>query len=126
MGRSLATSNIKRRAAVVMIENAPAFDIRDAPPRGSAPSRVSVYALGMSLGLILAISFVLCVLFDLLFPGYAMNRVWAALLPGFSWLSWPGFFIGLVESFAYGWYVALVFGPLYNFFMARSVIHKLD
>ncbi len=24
-----------------------------------------------------------------------------------------------VETFAYGWYVALVFGPLYNFFAAK-------
>ncbi len=74
----------------------------------------------MSLGLFLVISFVLCVLFDLLFPGYAMNRVWAPLFPGFTWLSWPSFFIGLAESFAYGWYVAVIFGPLYNFFAARS------
>jgi len=25
----------------------------------------------------------------------------------------------LVESFAWGWYVALIFGPLYNFFLSR-------
>lgn len=77
-------------------------------------------SLGMSLGLFPVISVVLCVLFDLLFPGYAMNRVWAPLFPGFTWLSWPSFFIGLAESFAYGWYVAVIFGPLYNFFTARS------
>ncbi len=81
---------------------------------------VVVYALGISLGLLFAISFVLCVLFDLLFPEYAMNRVWAPLLPGFSWLSWPGFLIGLAESFAYGWYVAVIFVPLFNFFSSRS------
>lgn len=85
-----------------------------------AASRISLYALGMSLGIFLAITFLLCVLFDLLFPGYAMYRVWAPLLPGFSWLSWSSLLIGLVESFAYGWYVAVVFAPLYNFFTARS------
>ncbi len=87
---------------------------------GSRPySHVSVLALGMSLGAFLAITFVACVLFDLWFPALAMNAVWSPLLPGFSWLSWSSFFIGLIESFAYGWYVALVFGPLFNFFSRR-------
>lgn len=88
--------------------------------RKPPPSRVSVIALGMSLGLFLALTFALCVLFDLVFPGYAMNRVWAPLFPGFTWLSWSSFLIGLAESFAYGWYAAVIFGPLYNFFAARS------
>ncbi len=87
--------------------------------RESAP-RIPIVALGMSLGLFLAITFVLCVLFDLWFPGQAMYETWLRLLPGFTWLTWPSFFLGLVESFAYGWYVALVFGPLYNFFVTRA------
>ena len=84
-------------------------------PTQSAP-RVPVFALGMSLGLFLAVTYVLCVVFDLLFPGMAMYETWLRLLPGFTWLSWPSFFLGLFESFAYGWYVALVFAPLFNFF----------
>jgi hypothetical protein len=40
-------------------------------------------------------------------------------LPGFELLNWRSFFIGLAESFGYGWYVALIFGPLYNFFALR-------
>lgn len=87
-------------------------------PANSAP-RVPVFALGMSLGLFLAITFVLCVGFDLLFPRMAMYESWLRFLPGFTWLTWPSFFLGVLESFAYGWYVALVFGPLYNFFAAR-------
>lgn len=79
-------------------------------------TRIPVFALGMSLGLFLALTYVLCVLFDLWFPALAMNPVWAPLLPGFIWLSWGSFALGLGESFAYGWYVALVFGPIYNFF----------
>ncbi len=82
--------------------------------------RIPVITLGMSLGLFLAVTFVLCVSFDLLFPGQAMYESWLRLLPGFTWLSWPSFFLGLAESFAYGWYIALVFGPLYNFFVTRS------
>tara|TARA_R110000787_G_scaffold245434_1_gene351258 strand:- start:668 stop:991 length:324 start_codon:yes stop_codon:yes gene_type:complete len=81
--------------------------------------RIPVVALGMSLGLFLAITFVLCVLFDLWFPGAAMYETWLRLLPGFTWLTWPSFFLGLLETFAYGWYVALIFGPLFNYFASR-------
>jgi hypothetical protein len=88
------------------------------PPRSA--SRIPVMALGMSLGAFLSITFVLCVLFDLWFPAQAMNAVWAPLLPGFAWISWTSFTLGLVEAFAYGWYVALILAPLYNFFAARA------
>lgn len=81
---------------------------------------IPVVAFGMSLGVFLAITFILCVGFDLLFPGMAMYETWIKLLPGFTWISWPSFFLGLAESFAYGWYVALIFGPLYNFFASRA------
>ncbi len=106
-----------------MSENAPTLQVGkdlDIPRTVSTAPRVPVLPLGMSLGLFFAVTFVLCIVFDLIFPGYAMNRIWAPLLPGFTWLTWPGFLIGLAETFAYGWYVALIFGPLYNFFAARS------
>jgi uncharacterized protein DUF5676 len=82
----------------------------------SSAGRLSIFALGMSLGLFLVISFILCVSFDLIFPSYAMHGAWEGLLPGFVWLSWEAFAIGVVETFLYGWYTALVFGPLYNLF----------
>jgi len=87
------------------------------PPR--VVSRIPVLALGMSLGVFLDVTYVLCIVFDLWFPQFAMNSVWVPLLPGFVWLNWPSFFLGLAEFFAYGWYVALVFGSLYNFFATR-------
>ncbi|MEQ8356299.1 MAG: hypothetical protein RH942_12230 [Kiloniellaceae bacterium] len=87
------------------------------PPR--SVSRIPVVALGLSLGSFLTLTFVLCVLFDLWFPGLSMNPVWAPLLPGFTWITWGSFGLGLIETFAYGWYVALIFGPLYNFFAAK-------
>ena len=77
---------------------------------------IPVLALGMSLGTFLAVTFVLCVGFDLLFPSLAMYPNWQRFLPGFTWLTWPSFLLGLVETFAYGWYVALIFGPLFNLF----------
>ena len=91
-----------------------------APSAAARAPRIPVFALGMSLGSFLAITFALCVLFDLWFPELAMYPGWSRLLPGFTWISWPSFFLGLVESFAYGWYVALIFGPLFNFFAAAS------
>jgi hypothetical protein len=84
-------------------------------------SRIPVTALGTSLGIFLALTFLVCVLFDLWFPALAMNPVWAPLLPGFTWISWTSFLLGLTEAFAYGWYIALVFGPLYNFFARKLV-----
>ncbi len=81
--------------------------------------RLPVAVLGLSLGLFLVITYILCVGFDLLFPGQAMHQTWLPLLPGFTWLTWPSFLLGLVESFAYGWYVALIFGPLFNFFAMK-------
>ena len=79
-------------------------------------SRLSISSVGMSLGLFLAITFTLCVIFDLLFPAYAMNSSWSALLPGFEWLSLTSFIIGLIQTFLYGWYFAIIFVPIYNWF----------
>jgi len=55
----------------------------------------------MRFGVFLALTFALCAGFDLLFPGLAMHENWLCPLPRFTWLSWPGFLLGLVESFAY-------------------------
>lgn len=83
-------------------------------------SGVSLTAFGHATSLFCSITFVLCVGFDLLFPGMAMYRSWQALLPGFTWLSWPSFLLGLVESYGYGWYVTLIWVPLYNVFRERA------
>jgi hypothetical protein len=78
---------------------------------------IPVLALGMSLGLFFAISYLLCILFYVLFPDSVINHtVLALFLPGFQLLTWPYFFLGLAEVFVFGWYIGLVFGPLYNFF----------
>ncbi len=87
----------------------------------SAYRRIPVFALGMGLSLFLAISYVLCVLGYLLFPGLPIaHAALAIFLPGFTLLSAQSFLLGLVESFAWGWYVALVFAPIYNYFVARA------
>ena len=82
---------------------------------------IPVIALGMGSSLTLAITYLICVLGFLFFPSVPIEHsALATFLPGFTLLSWPSFFLGLVETFGWGWYVALLFGPLYNFFSARS------
>jgi len=87
---------------------------------------LSLVAFGHATSLFLAITFVLCVGFDLVFPHMAMYRSWQALLPGFTWISWSSFLLGLVESYGYGWYVALIWVPLYNVLSARAARSRDD
>ena len=84
----------------------------------SKPMRI--YTVGMSLGVLLALSFALCVVFGLLLPEATMYQAWLPLLPGVSWMSWPSALLGLAESFAYGWYIAVIFVPAWNFFARRA------
>jgi hypothetical protein len=89
-------------------------------PPTQAARTIPVVALGMSASLFFIISYVICVVGYLLFPALPIQHAALAIfLPGFELLSWGTFFLGLVESFAYGWYIALIFGPLYNFFALR-------
>lgn len=88
-------------------------------PVTSQTPQIPLLVFGLSLGIFFVITFVLCVGFDLLFPGQEMYHTWLRLLPGFTWLTWPSFLLGMAESFGYAWYVALIFCPLFNFFAAR-------
>lgn len=83
-------------------------------------TRISLLAVGHATSFLLASTFALCVGFDLLFPDHAMYSVWQKLLPGFTGINWSSFFIGLIESYGYGWYIALIWVPLYNVFASRS------
>ena len=80
---------------------------------------VNLMALGHSLSLFLAFTFTVCVAFDLAFPEWAMYGAWQKLLPGFDGIGWKSYFIGLAESYGYGWYIAIVWASLHNFFVAR-------
>ena len=85
------------------------------------PHGLPVVALGLSLSGFLLVSYLLCVL------GFYLERSlgWslpiahgalAIFLPCFAFDSVSRFVLGVVESLAWGWYIALIFGPLYNFF----------
>jgi 2TM family of unknown function (DUF5676) len=101
-----------------------------APRAGNVPRLarsthpIPVVALGMSLSAFFAISYVICILGYLLVPDLPIaHTTLTNFLPGLTLLSWPSFFLGLVESAIWGWYVALVFGPLFNFF-AREFLGR--
>lgn len=70
--------------------------------------RLEYLPVAIAVGGFLAVSFVACVAWDAVFPAWAMRDAWAAFLPGFEWLSVGSFLLGLVESFAYGFWFALV------------------
>ncbi|MEQ9145620.1 MAG: DUF5676 family membrane protein [Parvibaculaceae bacterium] len=83
------------------------------------PARIVPVAHALSLFLV--ITYLLCVGFGLLAPErFHMHEAWAPLLPGFEWLTWPGFFFGLIGAYVYGWYIAVVFVPLYRAFARRA------
>ena len=86
----------------------------------STTARLAIVPMGLSLGSFLVITYVLCVLFGIFVSDRGMHQLLAQLLPGFTWITWPSFFLGLFLSFVYGWYVAVVFTPLFNFFNART------
>lgn len=77
---------------------------------------------GHALSVFLALTFANCVGWGLVAPpNLHMHGVWEQLLPGFTFISVSSFFIGLVEAYLYGWYIALIFVPLYRFFHRPSV-----
>jgi len=94
-----------------------------APPSDFPAGSVSIPALGLSLGLFFDITFALLVWFGSIFgqgmlegmnmgDGVNMSEHMTQMAGGLGF--WPFFLIGLVVSFALGWYIALIFGPIYN------------
>lgn len=76
-----------------------------------------------SAGLAAAVSFALCVLWGLITPeALHMHEFLETVLPGFSWISPGDFAVGLIESFLWGAYGALVFVPIHNFLYRRWAV----
>lgn len=81
---------------------------------------LNIRAWTMALGCFLAVSFIFCVVGGLIAPGLPIKHVTLeAVLPGFVWISPGAFLLGLVESFLFGAYAAIVFVPLHNAFARR-------
>jgi len=70
--------------------------------------RLEYTPVAIGVGGFLAISYLACVAWDAVFPDWAMRAAWAPFLPGFEWLTVGSFFLGLVESFVYGFWFALL------------------
>jgi len=93
--------------------------IRTQPRRGEI-TMLNTKVVTWSLGLFGAVTFLVCVTYGLIVPERLHMSGWLEqVLPGFRWLTLPGFFIGLVESFLYGVYAGLVFTPIYNMLHKR-------
>ncbi len=81
--------------------------------------KLNTKVVASSLGVLLAVIYVICVLFDMLWPVYEMRKVWTLLLPGFAWLTPVSFLLGLGESFIWGLLLGVIFVPIYNYFNCR-------
>ena len=76
---------------------------------------LNIKVVTWALGLWSAVTFVVCVIYGLVTPQTLhMHAFLEQVLPAFKWLTWPGFLLGLVESFLYGVYAGIVFVPIYN------------
>jgi len=77
--------------------------------------KLNIKAVSISLGVFLAIIYVICVLFDIILPTYEMHSAWQLYLPGFTWLTPFGFLLGFLESFLWGFLSGILFVPIYNY-----------
>jgi len=82
--------------------------------------RISLLAIGNTASLFLVATFTVSALIDLALPQCAAFEFWRKLLPGFDSVSWSSFLVGAAASYLYGWYFALLWVPLYDFFVARE------
>ena len=81
---------------------------------------LNIKVVSWALATTAVISFVVCVAYGLATPETLhMHAFLEQVLPGFKWLTLPGFLIGLVESFLYGVYGGMVYVTVYNFFARR-------
>ncbi len=93
---------------------------------------LNIKVVSGSLGIITAISFVLCLINGLIVPPILpptlppilpptlhMAPFLEMVLPAFKWLTFWGFCLGLIERFLYGAHVGLVFVPVHNFLARR-------
>ena len=69
--------------------------------------------LGLSIGIFLMIAYVACLALALIVPDRGLHQPWLQFYPGFSWTP-VGVLLGFVESFSYGLFIGVVFGPIYN------------
>lgn len=83
---------------------------------------LNIKVVSWSLGILAAISFIVCVIYGLIVPARSgMASFLEMVLPAFRWLTFWGFWLGLLESFLYGMFLGLVFVPVYNLLNRRAL-----
>lgn len=88
-----------------------------------AHPRLSISALGWGFSVTLVIFFVLCMMAALFLPMRAAHG-WVSLFSDAPLDSNRVWFDGLMWSVVAGWLIALVFGTVYNWIVARRVAHS--
>ena len=88
------------------------------PEAGARPA-IRLVPLGLSLSIFFAISFLLCAVADVI-PWLQDFHFLKAFYPDIDWARPEMIGAGAVWAFLSGWYVALAFGSLYNYFAARA------
>ncbi|HEY6967953.1 MAG TPA: hypothetical protein VJA94_02020 [Candidatus Angelobacter sp.] len=72
-----------------------------------------------TLSLFFTQTYILCVLWNIVEPKPVYIRMLEIFLPGFKWLTRASFFLGMIESFLYGVYVAVAFVSIHNYFYRK-------
>lgn len=72
----------------------------------------------LSLATFSAITYLLCVAYGLVVPTtWHSAGLLERILPGFTWLTYPSFILGLVEALVYGAYAGALYTVLHNTFL---------
>jgi hypothetical protein len=83
--------------------------------------RLPFWPVAWTLAVFFAVSFTLDVLAGLLFPNWWVRQnFYEMLLPGYTFIGWGAYYLGLVEIFIGGILTAVIFVPIWNFFAARE------
>jgi len=79
------------------------------------------FPIAWTLAVFTAVVFTLDNLAGAILPNWwVMQKAWELVLPDFTFGTWTGFFVGLVESVAGGFLTAVLFVPVWNFFAGRQ------
>jgi hypothetical protein len=75
---------------------------------------LNLRVIALTLSLFGAITFSLCLLWDVAFPSLSMLAIWKVLLPGFQRITWGSYILGMMEIILYAIFTTLIFVPSYN------------
>jgi len=79
------------------------------------------FPIAWTLAVFTAVVFALDNLAGAILPNWwVMQKAWELVLPDFTFGTWTGFFVGLVESVAGGFLTAVLFVPIFNYFHSRT------